>query len=158
MDIRAPKQLGDFGEGLANYTLLRKDYKVACVDHVGADLIAQKGPHRIAVSVKTSFYKEKSVTTRGFVIEYEHIDKLKQFAEAFNLEPVFAKVVCIADDEMIHLFMMRVADIEQHLDAVKHGYRLRFSPKHLGATVALPFVDYSSWSNETIGSKLFAEG
>jgi len=158
MDIRAPKQLGDFGEGLVNYTLLRKDFKVACVDHVGADLIAQKEHHRIAVSVKTSLYREKSITTRGFVIEYEHVEKLTQFAEAFALEPVFAKVVCIADDRMIHVFMIRIADVKQRLDKVKRGYRLRFSRKHLEGTIGSPFVDYSSWSNESIGSKLFGVG
>lgn len=39
---RASKQLGDFGEGLVTYTLIRKGFEVACVDHVGADLIAER--------------------------------------------------------------------------------------------------------------------
>lgn len=39
---RAPKQLGDFGEGLVTYALIRKGLEVECVGHVGADLIAQK--------------------------------------------------------------------------------------------------------------------
>ena len=39
---RAPKQLGDFGESLVTYTLIKKGYEVAYVDHVGADLIAEK--------------------------------------------------------------------------------------------------------------------
>jgi hypothetical protein len=60
------------------------------------------------------------------------------------------------DESTIHLFMLGVADIEQHLQKVAHGYRLRFSEKHLRQTVALPYVDYSSWSNESIGSKLFS--
>ncbi len=30
---RAPKQLGDFGEGLVTYALIRKGFEVACVDH-----------------------------------------------------------------------------------------------------------------------------
>ena len=47
---RAPKLLGDFGEGLVTYTLIRKGFEVAFVDHVGADLIAEKDDYRIAVS------------------------------------------------------------------------------------------------------------
>lgn len=157
MDIRSPKQLGDFGEGLVNYVLLRKNFKVACVDHVGADLIASKGIHRIAVSVKTSFYKEKSVTTRGCPIEYEHVKKLEEFAVAFNLEPIFAKVVCIADDKKIHLFMLRIVDVKEQLEKVKLGYRLRFGEKYLADFIAQPFVDHSCWSDESIGSRLFRD-
>ena len=40
---RAPKLIGDFGEGLVTYALIRKGFEVAVVDHVGADLIAEKG-------------------------------------------------------------------------------------------------------------------
>ena len=36
---RAPKLLGDFGEVLATYALIRKGFEVAVVGHVGADLI-----------------------------------------------------------------------------------------------------------------------
>lgn len=39
---RAPQQLGDFGEGLVTYALIRKEYEIAFVGHVGADLIAEK--------------------------------------------------------------------------------------------------------------------
>jgi hypothetical protein len=155
MDVGAPRQLGDFGEGLVNYALLRKGFKVACVDHVGADLIAHKDPHRLAVSVKTSLYREKSVTTRRCVIAYDHVDKLAEFAAAFALDPVFAQVVCIVDERAIHLFMMRVADAKERLDKVQHGYRLRFGRAHLEGTIALPYVDYSCWTGEMIGTRLF---
>ena len=152
---RAPKQLGDFGEGLVTYALIRKGFEVAYVDHVGADLIAERSPHRIAISVKTRLYRGGTVETRGSVIEYEHIQKLEHFANRFGLEAVFAHVVCIADDNTIHLFMLRVVDIKQYLDRVGHGFRLRFGEKHLKDTIALPYVDYSSWSNEIVGDKLF---
>lgn len=39
---RAPKLIGDFGEGLVTYALIRGGYEVAHVDHEGADLIAVK--------------------------------------------------------------------------------------------------------------------
>jgi hypothetical protein len=35
---RAAKQLGNFGEGLVTYNLIRKGFEVAYVDHVGAAL------------------------------------------------------------------------------------------------------------------------
>jgi Holliday junction resolvase len=152
---RAPKLLGDFGEGLVAYALIRKGFEVAYVDHVGADLIAQQEQHRIAVSVKTRRYRSTTVETRGTVIESTHIEKLEHFATRFALEPVFAHAVCVEDDKIIHLFMIRVADIRKSLDKVEHGFRLRFSKQHLPTTIALPYVDYSSWSNESIGSKLF---
>jgi len=154
-ESRAPKLLGDFGEGLVTYALIRKGFEVACVDHVGADLIAQKESHRIAVSVKTRLYRSLSVETRGTVIETSHIEKLERFPARFALEPVFTHAVCIADDKVIHLFMLRVVDIRKYLDKVVHGFRLRFSNEHLTKTIQLPYVDYSSWSNESIGSKLF---
>ncbi|KAA1258945.1 hypothetical protein LF1_14690 [Rubripirellula obstinata] len=154
---RAPKQLGDFGEGLVTYTLIRKGFEVACVDHVGADLIAQREHSKIAVSVKTRMFRQGSVESRGVVFEFSHLNKLEHFAQRFDLDPVLALAVCMADDGTIHLFIMRVADIRLKLKAVKHGYRFQFSKKHLPNTIALPFVDYSCWSNEQIGQGLFDE-
>ncbi|MCH7725792.1 MAG: hypothetical protein IH991_04825 [Planctomycetes bacterium] len=152
---RAPKLLGDFGEGLVTYTLIRKGMEVACVDHVGADLIAEKDDYKIAVSVKTRLFRSGSVESRGAVFEYTHLEKLKHFANRFDLDPVLAHAVCIADDNIIHLFILRVTDIESKLKPVKHGHRFQFGPKHLDATIELPYVDYSCWSNESINTQLF---
>ncbi len=152
---RAPKLLGDFGEGLVTYSLIRKGMEVACVDHVGADLIAEKDEYKIAVSVKTRLFRFGSVESRGMVFEFSHLEKLEHFANRFDLDPVLAHVVCIADDNIIHLFILRVADIRSKLKAVKHGHRFQFGPKHLDATIALPYVDYSCWANEHIDDQLF---
>lgn len=152
---RAPKLLGDFGEGLVTYTLIRKGFEVACVDHVGADLIAERDRHKIAVSVKTRLFRKGSVESRGVVFEFGHLEKLEHFARRFDLDPVLAHAVCIADDRIIHLFMLRVSDIRTELTSVKHGYRFRFGHKHLNDTIALPYVDYSCWSNEQITNGLF---
>ena len=151
---RASKQLGDFGEGLVNYTLIRKGFEVACVDHVGADLIAERKGYRVAVSVKTRQYRHGSIESRGFVFEYSHVEKLKYFAKRFDLHPIIAHAVCIADDHALHLFMLRVADVRTKLKAVKLGYRFQYGSNHLAETIALPFVDYSSWSNESIAGGL----
>lgn len=151
---RAPKQLGDFGEGLVTYALIRKGFEVACVDHVGADLIAERDERRIAVSVKTRLFREGSKESRMAVFEYSHIEKLEHFAKRFALEPVLAHVACIADEKIIYLFILRVSDMKEHLDQVKFGYSFRFSAKQLNNTIDLPYVDYSSWSQELIGSTL----
>jgi len=152
---RAPKLLGDFGEGLVSYTLIRKGFEVACVDHVGADLIAEKDGNRIAVSVKTRMFRTGSIESRGVVFEYSHLDKLDYFARRFDLDPVMAHAVCMADDKYIHLFILRVVDIRAKLKQVKHGYSFQFTQKHLKDVIALPYVDYSCWSNETITAGLF---
>jgi hypothetical protein len=100
-------------------------------------------------------YKATTAETRGTVIQYDHIEKLEHFADRFKLEAVFAHVVSIVDDKTIHLFMLRVADIKKQLDKVGHGYRLRFGNNHLSKTIALPYVDYSVWRDETIGARLY---
>ncbi len=160
MHTRAPKQLGDFGEGLVTYALIRKGFEVACVDHVGADLIAERMHHKLAVSVKTRSFKAASNESRGIGIEHDHIEKLKYFAKRFDLDPVFAQVVSIVDDKIIHLFIMRIEDLSKVvankvMSEAKDGYSLSFSRKRLPSLISDPYVDYSSWSNESIGSKLF---
>jgi len=153
---RAPHLLGKFGEGLVTYTLIRKCFEVAVVDHVGADLIAERGETRIAVSVKTRLFKAKSSESRMVLIGDEHIEKLEHFAKRFGcFDPVFAHVVCIADENIIRLFMVRVKDVKQSLDKVKNGYSFRFSKKHLIDPNRLPYVDYSSWDEKSFGIKYF---
>jgi len=154
---RAPKLLGDFGEGLVTYALIRKNFEVACVDHVGADLIAEKNDYKIAVSVKTRMFRKGSVESRGIVFEYSHLEKLKHFAARFDLDPVLAHTVCISDDNIIHLFIIRVSEIETNLKKVKHGYRFQFGPNHLETTISPPYVDYSCWSDERIPPDLFPD-
>lgn len=156
-NTRASKHLGDFGEGLVTYTLVRKGFEVATVDHVGADLIAQKGSVRIAVSVKARHYRAGSSETRAMEIDDKHLEKLEHFAARFNLGPVMAHVACVDDDKMIHLFMLRMSDIKQFLNRGKEGYRLMYGQKHLANSMGCAYVDYSSWSNESIGCRLFAD-
>ncbi|MCA9031231.1 MAG: hypothetical protein KDA69_09535 [Planctomycetaceae bacterium] len=154
---RAPKQLGDFGEGLVTYALIRKGFEVACVDHVGADLIAERDGNRIAVSVKSRLFRVGSRESRVTVFRDDHLDKLDHFAERFSLEPVLAQVICLADDRLIHLFIMKSADIRSKLKKVKHGYSLNYGEAKLEITTTLPFVDYSCWKDETIQDGLFVK-
>jgi hypothetical protein len=155
-NTRSPKLLGDFGEGLVTYTLIRKGFEVAHVDHVGADLIAQRDSHRIAVSVKTRRYKEGTAEAPGFVFEFGHIEKLRFFSHRFELEPVLVHVACMADARVIHCFMVKVSEISC-LKKTKLGYHLNYNGGNLAAVIGLPSIDYSSWSKESIGSKLFNE-
>ena len=151
---RAPKQLGDFGEGLVTYALIRQGFEVAVVDHVGADLIAEKNEYKIAVSVKTRMFRKGSVESRGTGFDSDHLKKLEHFAKRFNLDPVVAHAACMIDDHKIHLFMIRVADIHLHIKKCKGGYSFQYSPKRLKDIIALPYVDYSCWTEENIGKGL----
>ncbi|WP_348944421.1 hypothetical protein ABHF33_13445 [Chitinibacter sp. FCG-7] len=113
---RAPKLIGDFGEGLVTYALIKGGYEVAHVDHVGADLIAEKKGARIAVSVKTRNRNTETHESDMVVITHDNIKKLEFFASQFGgMEPVFAQVICHAKLNCIHLFMIKVKDIKQYL-------------------------------------------
>ena len=152
---RAPKLIGDFGEGLVTYTLIRKDYEVAYVDHVGADLICEKDGNRIAVSVKTRLFRPDSKESRMFCIEDSHLEKLRYFSNKFALEPVFALLVCLSDKSEMHLIMIKVADIPKVFHKIKHGYSVLFAEKHISNLKNNNFIDYSYWGNEIIGNKHF---
>jgi hypothetical protein len=152
---RAPKQVGDFGEGLVTYALIRKGFEVANVDHVGADLIAEKRGLRFAVSVKTRLFKSGSKESLGFVVEEIHLDKLDHFASQFGMIPMFALVVCIADERAMHLLLTRAEDIRAELPKVKHGYACRFAKSTRKKLFEQPFIDYSCWTGEVIGGKDF---
>lgn len=152
---RAPKQLGDFGEGLVTYALIRKRFEVAYVDHVGADLIAEKCGSRFAISVKTRLFKSGSKESLGFTAEYQHLDKLNHFASQFGMIPMFALVICIADEDAIHLLLAKVEDIRNGLPKAKHGYAFRFAKSTRQKLFEQPFIDYSCWTGEVIGGKDF---
>ena len=152
---RAPKQLGDFGEGLVTYALIRKGYEIAYVDHVGADLIAEKDRQRIAISVKTRMFRTGSKESQVFVVEKDHLEKLERFAAQFGMRPVFALVISLVDEGMIHLLIMPVEDVRKSLPEVTHGYSVRFTPAKRSELMARSFVDYSCWKEERIGDKDF---
>lgn len=154
---RAPKQIGDFGEGLVTYTLIRKGFEVAYVDHVGADLIAEKNGSRFAISVKTRLFGIGSKESLAFQAEYDHLAKLEHFADQFGMIPMFAFVFCIADEHAMHLLMAQVKDIRTGLPQTKHGYAFRFAKSTRQKLFEYPFMDYSCWTGEVIGTKDFDE-
>jgi len=159
---RAAKQLGDFGEALVTYDFIRKEYQVAVVDHVGADLIcskeeSEKRYKRYAVSVKTRWFKPGSTESRMFNIEEAHLEKLKYFSKLFNLEPLFSLLVCLSDSQKLVLFTLKVSDIEigDICNPTKDAYSLKFSDKYIEQLKNDPRVSVSSWENEVIGEDIF---
>jgi hypothetical protein len=149
---RAPKLLGEFGEGLVTYTLIRKGFEVAVVDHVGADLIAEKRGQRFAISVKLRLFRKASKESHMVVIGNDHIKKLNHFASQFGMQPLFAQAVCMADDCAIHLFIFQMDKIQNLLREVKHGFALSFGGENLEKLIVNPDIDYSCWSGEAIGN------
>jgi len=147
---RAPKLIGDFGEGLVTYALIKAGYEVANVDHVGADLIAERNGERIAVSVKTRNRNTDTKESDMVVIESTNLAKLKYFSNQFGMLPVFTQVVCHAKTNTIHLFMIRVEDIEKNMKKVQHGYSLSFGPRGIVSVKAILGMKYSCWSGENI--------
>lgn len=147
---RAPKLIGDFGEGLVTYALIRGGYEVAHVDHVGADLIAEKNGERIAVSVKTRNRNTDTKESDMVVIADDNISKLKFFSEQFGMSPVFAQVVCHSKTNSIHLFMIKISDIEKGMKKAQHGYSLSFGSRGIEAAKSILGMKYSCWTGESI--------
>jgi len=157
INTRAAKRIGDFGEGLVTYALIRKGFEVACVDDIGADLIASGRGQRFAMSVKARLFRPGSRESRVTVIEYAHLRKLSVFAERFAMVPLLAQVVSLADDGIIHLFIFAAHQIASILPAVKDGYSLRFGPRHAEALSRNSCVDYSCWREELVFGTWFGE-
>jgi hypothetical protein len=157
INTRSAKRIGDFGEGLVTYALIRKGFEVACVDDIGADLIASGRRQRFAVSVKARLFRPGSRESRITVIEYGHLQKLKVFAERFAMVPLLAQVVALADDGIIHLFIFKAEELTGILPAVKDGYSLRFGTHHAETLSRNPCVDYSCWREELVFGTWFGE-
>lgn len=147
-NTRAPKQLGDFGEGLVTYLLIRKGFEVAYVDHVGADLIAERNGERWAVSVKLRLFKAGSAESKMVQVENDNLKKLQVFADRFAMQPAFAQVICEVDKKLIHAFLFKTAALGELLPTTQAGFSLGFGPKHLARITGHPLVDYSSWREE----------
>ena len=154
---RSAKRIGDFGEGLVTYALIRKGFEVACVDEIGADLSAAGRGHRYAISVKARLFRPGSRESRVTVIESSHLLKLQVFAERFGMIPLLAQVVCLADDGTIHLFVFPTSEIGTILPECKNGFSLRFGLKHVNTLAQHPIVDYSCWREELMSGSWFGE-
>lgn len=149
---RSPKQLGVFGESLVAYALIKKGYEVAYVDHIGADLIAEKNDKIYAISVKFRLFRKGSNESRMVNVTKDGLEKLKKFSKQFKIrKSLFAQVISIADDRKIHLFIIPVDKIEEVLSPTKSGYSLNFGQKKIHLLTSNENVDYSFWENETIG-------
>jgi len=141
---RASQQIGDFGEGLVTYLLIREGYEVAVVDHVGADLIAERKGQRYAVSVKTRRFRKRGKETRAVVVKPKDLRKIEHFAERFDLLPIFAQVFCVHADHLIHVFLMTPKLIRRRLKKVKNGFRLSINTE--SALAQLKSVDSISYA------------
>lgn len=90
-DGNLTRQLGTFGEHLMVFMLGHlKNYRVARVDHIGADLIAVKrdsDEKPLAISVKTRY------SDIGYTYKYEEIEKLVNFADDYGCTPAVAYIL-----------------------------------------------------------------
>lgn len=146
---RASQQTGDFGEDLVTYILIRHGYEVAVVDHVGADLIAQKGSKRYAVSVKARRYAPKSRENRALVIKTADLDLLKKFARRFDLRTLVAEVHCVHAENTIHVFMMTPACVRREFTKTKAGFRWSIkTPAQVSELKAKKGVSYTCLSEK----------
>lgn len=126
-DKRLPKQRGDFGEMLALFILgSLRNYRVAVVDHVGADLIAtdpQESGNKYAISVKTRMFATDGPDTG---ISLAHQEALTAFADSFDLIPAICFVMMDFPLTYIDVYMMTLENFG----------KLARDPETLGLKVA----------------------
>ena len=125
-DLNLSRQLGDFGEYLLVMLLGRvKQYKVARIDHVGADLIAtdRKG-RKYAISVKTRMGREYTFDENyeSQKVKPKHeLGKLQDFADKYP--GMIPAVACIFIDKEY-----RDADI--YISTLEHWLELGYAGKY----------------------------
>lgn len=121
-DDRLSKQLGDFGEQLVMFLIGRLyEHRVACVDHVGADLIAtDKNEKKFAISVKSRVF---TIDGPQHPFDKNQQDKLEQFAKEFGLIPAVAFVcidkIQIYEDINIDVYIIELDDFRKMANNVK---------------------------------------
>lgn len=151
---RSPKQIGDFGEKLVNYVLIRKGHKVTNAEHVGADLNSIFEDKRYAISVKTRNFRKGTPESKMYTILDNDLVHLKDYSEKFNFISLFAVVICYEDINKIYVFILPVDKIDEILDKTLLGYSLNFSERHIQKLKDHKYIDLSYWENETIGNKI----
>ena len=147
---RAPHHIGRFGECFVTYALIRRGFELATVDHVGADLIAERDGERCAISVKTRLFREASTESKMLVIEETGLQRLCSFAAQFAMTPMIAYVVCLSADKKIHLFFSSVAHVRSRFKKAKLGYSLYFSDSNIQQHIDDPEVAYACWREENL--------
>lgn len=136
-DERLSAQLGSFGESLTLFLLgHRWSYRVAIVDHVGADIIAtprRDGGKAYAISVKTRRFVTDDMSQE---FDRKNQDHLRAFAKEFNLEPAVAWVLIDPPNEsrnveFIDVYILTLNAFEKlaHSDGTKIGITLRGAKK-----------------------------
>lgn len=126
-DYRCAKQLGDFGESLVMFILGNlKGYRVALVDHEGADLIAtdrEKNGRKLAVSVKSRWFKTDDPS---YVFDIDNQIKLKRFSSEFDLIPTVAFVMIDANCEYLDVYILSLEILEKLANTPeKNGFSIR---------------------------------
>lgn len=147
---RAPHHIGKFGEALVSYALIRRGFEVATVDHVGADLIAERDGQRFAISVKARLFKEGSIESKMLVIEEAGLKRLYDFADHFELIPLIACAIALADEKTIHLFMTSADHVRKNFKPCQHGFSLYFSDSKIGRHKDDPEIAYTCWHEPSL--------
>lgn len=132
-DNNLKRQLGDSGEYLLIMLIGRlKKYKVARVDHVGADIIAsdQNGTgDKYAISVKTTV--KKSYTFYELYSSYKinpkhELKKLDEFAQRYKMKSVLAIIFIKADFSKIDIYISSLENWMQLGHSLKYGTAIQY--------------------------------
>ncbi len=130
-DYRLSKQLGDFGENLVVFLLGSiKKYKVALVDHEGADIIAtdrEDGGKKYAISVKSRRFVTDDPS---IAFDSSNQKKLRIFSEEFDMIPAVAFTMMDSKCENIEVYIITLDKLEElSRSEEKNGFSIRKDKK-----------------------------
>lgn len=142
-DERLSKQLGDFGEALVMFILGHiKGYRVALVDHEGADIIAtdrEKNGNKYAISVKSRCFKTDNPQ---IPFEKDQQKKLKDFADEFGMISTVAFVMIDKEKEIVDVYIVTLDNMQSMSNEIRgisstgiEGEKLHFSNAKLNQSI-----------------------
>lgn len=131
---------------------------VALIDHVGTDLIASNRSdisRRYAISVEGRNFPQTE--SKSFNLTQGNIDKLRETAETFGMEPAVAFVFVDEMEEVkkVRIFILTLENLEalcenseiEFLQPASDGITFKYTEgknvKHLSAIKKCDVIDYS---------------
>ncbi len=146
----APDNVGSFAESKVIEALREIGYEVRTIDQADADLIAQLDGKSCAISVQARHFRKGSIESKMLVIEEARLDRLCTYASQSRLIPMIACVVCLSDEERLHLFLASVEHVRTHFKKVKFGYSLYFSEARIRQHIDDRDVLHKCWHDANL--------
>jgi len=78
------------------------------------------------------------------VIKSAQVARITQFASAQGMVPLVGLVVCLADEQLIHCWLLRADQMDSIAPKVQHGYSIDFKTSEVSKLAGHGGVQYFS--------------